>query len=218
MTRLQLSSKTREDLRKSTTKRLRQEGLIPATVYGKNEKSRAIAVPVDEFTQILRTPGGRLSLIDLKIDGKGVKAHPVLIQEIQRDPITKQVIHIDFHRVSMKEPVVATVPVVLVGEAPGTKQGGILEQFTNDLHVRALPDHIPTHIGVDVSHLGLGETVHVGDIKLPDGVELVDAKLDNVVATVRLPIVKLEVAPEVEKAAPAEAEPTAATEAESSEE
>jgi large subunit ribosomal protein L25 len=208
MNRLQLSAQTRDDLRKSTTKRLRREGYIPATVYGKNEESKAIAVPADKLTQILKTPGGRLSLIDLEIDGKSANGRPVLIQEIQRHPITKQILHIDFHRVSLDEPVVATVPVVLVGEAPGTEQGGILEQFTHELHVRALPDRLPTHIDVDVSHLGLGDTLHVEDIKLPEGVELVDAKLDNVVATVRLPVVHLEAA-EVEEAETEEAEKTA---------
>lgn len=201
MTRLQLSSTTRTDFRKSETKRIRREGGIPATVYGKGVESKAVTIPADEFAQLLKTPGGRLSLIDLKIDGKAQKAHPVLIKEIQRDPITKQILHVDLHRVSMNEPVHASVPIVLVGEAPGTKQGGILEQFTPALEIRTLPDHIPTHIDVDVSHLELGESIHVSDIQLPDGIELLGPVPENVVATVRLPVVRVEAAPEAEEAA-----------------
>jgi len=212
MTRLQLSSKTRADFRKSETKRLRREGQIPATVYGRGEESRAIAVPAADFVQVLKTPGGRLSLIDLKIDGKGSKAHPVLIQEVQRDPVSNKVFHVDFHRVSMNEPVVASVPIMLFGEAPGTKRGGILEQVTRELEVRVLPDHIPTHIDVDVSGLGLGDAIHVGEIGVPEGVELVGLVAENIVAAVRMPIVHVEeVAPEVEEEAAAA--PEAPTEA-----
>ncbi|HUV04805.1 MAG TPA: 50S ribosomal protein L25 [Armatimonadota bacterium] len=200
MTRLQLSSKTRADFRKSETKRLRREGHLPATVYGRGEESKAITVPAADLTQILRTPGGRLSLIDLKVDGKGSKAHPVLIQEIQRDPITNKVLHVNFHRVSMDEPVQASVPIILLGAAPGTKQGGILEQFTRELEVRALPDHIPTHIDVDVSSLELGDAVHVREVSIPEGVGLIGPLGDNVVAVVRMPIVQVEeVVPEVEE-------------------
>lgn len=109
MTRLQLSARSRQSLLKSYTKKLRREGKIPATVYGKDFESKPIEIEVEELEQILKSPGGRLALIDLKVDGKTSKAHPVLIQEIQRNPITKKIIHVDFHRVSLNEPVHASV-------------------------------------------------------------------------------------------------------------
>jgi len=209
MSRLQLSSKTRRDFRKSETKKLRREEQIPATVYGRGEESKAIAIPAAEFVRILKTPGGRLSLIDLKVDGKASKAHPVLIQAIQRDPISNKVLHVDFHRVSMNEPVTASVPVFLFGEAPGIKQGGILEQVTRELEVRALPDHIPTHIDVDVSSLEVGDAVHVGEVQVAEGIEMLGPLAENIVAAVRMPVVHIEeVAPEVEEEA-AEAAPEA---------
>jgi len=197
---------------KSYTKKLRREGKIPATVYGRELQSKSIEVPLEEVEQILKSPGGRLSLIELKLDGKASKAHPVLIQEIQRDPITKKILHIDFHRVSMNEPVHASVPIVLVGEAPGTKQGGILEHFIRELEVKALPEHIPSHIDADVSHLQLGQSIHVGELKVPEDVEVLGPPPDIIVATVRMPVVHVEevAAPEAEEetkeAAPSTAE------------
>lgn len=210
MTRLQLSAQTRKSLMKSYTKKLRREGKIPATVYGRELESKSIEVSLDEIEQILKSPGGRLSLIDLKLDGKVSKAHPVLIQEIQRDPITKKILHIDFHRVSMNEPVHASVPIVLVGDAPGTKQGGILEQFVRELEVKALPEHIPTHIDADVSHLQLGQSIHVGELKVPEDVEVLGPPADIIVATVRMPVVRVEelAAPEAEEVAEEAPKPT----------
>ena len=213
MARLDLSAQSRKELSKSYTKKLRREGKVPATLYGRGIDSKSIELSGDDLARLLKIPGGRLSLIDLKVDGKSAKAYPVMIQTIQRDPISKKPIHVDFHRVSLDEPVHASVPVVLVGEAPGLKEGGILEQFTRELEVRALPDHIPSHIDVDVSGLELGQAIHVGEVAVPEGVEVIGPVPDNVVATVRMPVVHIEeVAPapeeEVEEAAPEAAEET----------
>lgn len=220
MARLQLDAQTRQNLLKSYTKKLRREEKIPATLYGKGQDSRSIEVSTRDLEGILKTPGGRLALIDLKVDGKSSKAHPVMIQEMQRDPISKKILHIDFHWVSLDEPVHANVPIVLIGEAPGVKQGGIVEQFTRELDVRALPDHIPSHIDVDVSNLELGQAIHVSEVIVPEDVEVLGPVPENVVATVRMPVVHVEeVAPapeeeiEAEEAAPEEAAPE--TEAES---
>lgn len=205
MTRLQLSSKLRTDFRKSETKKLRREGEIPATVYARGDESQAIAIPIEEMAQILKTPGGRLSLIDLKIDGKESKTHPVMIQVIQREPISKKIVHVDFHRVSMNEPVHAKVPVILVGVAPGLKQGGILEQITHELDIRALPDHIPTHIDIDVSSLELGQAIHVSDVAIPEDAELLGPAAESIVASLRMPTIHVEeVAPAAEEAEEAE--------------
>jgi len=192
MTKLQLVSKTRTDFRKSETKRLRREGEIPATIYGKGFDPTAVTVSAGGVDDILKVPGGKLSLINLSVDGQESAGHPVMIQSLQIDAITKRIIHIDFHRVSMNEPVHASVPVMLVGEAPGINQGGLLEQFTASLDIKALPDHIPTHINVDVSGLALGQNIHVGDIKVPSDIEVLGPVADSVIATVRMPIVRAE--------------------------
>ena len=212
MRRQELSSRVRTDFRKSETKRLRRENGIPATVYGRGEDSISLALEAGGLAHILKSPGGRLSVIDLKVEGEKSKkkdspVSTVMIQEIQRNPITLQILHVDLHRVRMDEAVHAKVPLVLVGEAPGIKQGGILEHFTRELDIKALPDHIPSHINVDVSHLELGHSIHVADVQLPPDVELLHATLENVVAMCRLPIVRVEevAAPEAEVEEGAEA-------------
>jgi large subunit ribosomal protein L25 len=215
--RLSLQAETRKDLSKSYTKKLRNSGKIPATLYGKGITSKSIELELNDMVQLLRTPGGRLSLIDLKVDGKAEKAHPVMIQAIQRELVGKKIKHVDFHRISMNEPVTATVPVTLVGEAPGQGQGGIVELFTSELHVKALPDKIPTHIDVDISSMNVGDSIHVGDLVIPEGAEVTGPPAENVVVMVRMPHVRVEAEPEAEAevaeaaegetaAAPAEAE------------
>lgn len=199
MNRLELSSKTRTDFRKGETKRMRGAGRIPATVYGKGCESSSIEINAEEFSEILKVPGGRHMLIDLSVDGKVEKAHPVLIQKLQREAISKQVVHVDFHRVSMNEPVHASVSIVLDGEAPGVKFGGILEQITSELELKVLPDQIPTEFHVDISKLEMGQAIHVSDLAIPEGIEVLHPAADGIVATVKLPSVQAEA-----EAAPAE--------------
>lgn len=226
MRRQKLTSRVRTDFRKSETKKLRREGGIPATVYGKGDEAVSLALQAEDFAHILKAPGGRLSVIDLKIEDEKSKKKTstpstVMIQEIQRDPITLRILHVDLHRVRMDVAVHAKVPLVLIGEAPGTKQGGILEHFTRELEITALPDHIPSHINVDVSQLELGHSIHVADVQLPPETELLHATMENVVAMCRLPIVRVEevAAPEAEVEEGAEAEaPEGAAKEEAAEE
>jgi large subunit ribosomal protein L25 len=212
MSRLELSSKSRTDFRKSNTKQIRRGGGIPATVYGHGEESKAIEINLDELNALLKQRGGRLSLIDLKIDGEVDKAHPVMIKAIQRDALTKQAIHLDFQRLIMSETVNASVPVVLHGDAPGTKLGGILELITSSIEVKALPDKIPTHFDIDISKLEMGQSIHLDNMDLGEGVEAVAAGTEVIVVTVRAPHGHGMAAEEVAPVAAAEAAPAAATE------
>lgn len=208
MARPQLLSTTRTDFRKSEVKKIRREGGIPATIYSKGEESKSVFVPNDDVLAILKA-GGRLSLIDLSIDGKAQKAHPVMFQTIQRNFITNKILHIDFHRVSMNEPIHAKVPLVLVGEAPGVKLSGVLEQMVSELEIKALPDHVPSHINIDISHMDIGDMIHVGEIEIPDGAELLLPAPDIAAVTVRRPTIRgIEETAEVTEAA-AEAAPEA---------
>jgi large subunit ribosomal protein L25 len=193
MARMQLSSKTRTDFRKSVTKQLRRDGAIPATVYGKDVEPVSISVPLEEFNVLLKTPGGRLSIIELQVEGaKSKKPLTVMIQEVQRDPLTKGVIHLDLHQVKMDVEVTAHIPIRLIGEAPGIKMGGILEHFVREIDIKALPDRVPSHIDVDVSGLDLGDAIHVSDIALPEGAELIHTSSESVIATCRQPLVRTE--------------------------
>lgn len=199
--RLSLQAETRTDFSKSNTKKIRREGKIPATLYGKGVQSRSIELNLEDMVQLLRTPGGRLALIDLKVDGKLEKGHPAMIQDIQREPIGKKIKHVDFHRISMNEPVQANVPITIVGTAPGVAAGGVTEQPVSEVTVKALPDRIPSHIDVDISHLDLGDAVHVGELQVPEGVEILAPPAENMIISVKLPHVRVEeVAPEEELA------------------
>lgn len=184
MSRLQLASEKRTNYQKSETKRLRREGRVPATVYGKDFEAQSVSVQEEEFMALLKVPGGRQSLIDLAVEGMGTQ--PVMIQEIQRTQISRKVLHVNFHKVNMNETTHVTVPVQLVGEPIALKLGGVLEQITSELEVRALPDRIPTHISVDASGLDLNDNLHVSDVKVPEGVEIL-TPADTVVAVIRIP-------------------------------
>lgn len=214
--RLSLQAETRKDFSKSYTKKLRNSGKIPATLYGKGIESKALQLDLADMAALLKTPGGRLSLIDLKVDGKAEKAHPVMIQAIQRELIGKKIQHVDFHRISMDEPVSASVPVTLVGEAAGQTQGGVVEQPVSELHIKSLPDKIPTHIDIDISGLNVGDTVHVSDVVVPEGVEITAPPAETAVVMVRMPHVRVEAAPETEEVE-GQAEAPEAAEAETTE-
>ncbi|HAH87161.1 MAG: 50S ribosomal protein L25 [Armatimonadota bacterium] len=213
MTKLQLSSQTRTDFRKSETKRLRREDQIPATVYGKGFEPEAITVSLDDISNILKVPGGKLSLIDLSVDGKSSAGHPVMFKHLQIDAVSKRIMHIDFHRVSMDEPVRALVPIMLAGEAPGVKLGGLLDQVTDNLDVKALPNNIPTHISVDVSKLDLGQSILVEDLDISPDVEVVGPLPGSVVVSMRMPTVQEEAVEEGEISAAESGTEAAAEEA-----
>lgn len=191
MTTLKLSSTERKDLRKSETKKIRRRGDIPATVYGKGP-SMSVAVNSKDLHDILKTSGGRLSVIEMTIGGGEKEEYPVMIQAIQRNPISNAILHIDFQRVSLLEPVSASIPLVLAGEAPGTKMGGILEQLLSNLEVKALPNELPNYIEVDVSELNLGDKTFVSDLSVPGNVEVTGPAPETLVATVHMPNIRLE--------------------------
>jgi len=220
--RLSLQAETRKDFRKSYTKKLRNDGKIPATLYGKGVQSKSIELSLEDMVQLLKTPGGRLALIDLKVDGKLEKGHPAMIQDIQREPVGKKIRHVDFHRISMDEPVQASIPISIIGIAPGIAAGGVTEQPVSEVTVKALPDKIPSHIDVDISHLELGDAVHVGDLQIPEGIEILAPPAESMIISVKLPHVRVEEVAPVEEAEegaePAEgAEEAPAAEAEQSE-
>lgn len=191
MRRLKLSSTERTDLKKSATNKIRYSGALPATVYGKGI-SKSLAVKFSDFDEILRTPGGRLSLIDLTIDGGMKEALPVMIQAIQKNPVTGKIVHIDFHRVDLKEAVHASVPLTIIGEAPGVKLSGILETPLSFVEVKALPDAIPSHINIDISHLDLGDKILVSEIVVPEGVEIIGPSPETLAVAIHMPYIRAE--------------------------
>src|SRR4029079_10129877 len=167
---VKLTAERRETTGRSGSRKLNQRGIIPAIVYGGRDKPQPLQVSRRDISVMLSHASGENILVELEIAGeKGSRT--AMIQEIQHSPVGGDVLHVDFHAVSMDEKIEADVPVEPVGVANGVKNfGGLLEQSLRTLEVECLPRDLPDKITVDVSALTIGDSIHVGDIHFPGGV------------------------------------------------
>jgi large subunit ribosomal protein L25 len=168
-------AQSRSNTGKGAARSLRREGKVPAVIYGHGREPMALAVEAKAFGKVLDIIGGEAALLDVAIDGAApVKA---LVREVQRNPVRRSdVIHIDFYAVVAGEPIVVDVPVHIVGVADGVRnQGGVLDHHLHRISIRVLPANIPEHIDIDVTHLNVGDAIHVRDIPaLPAGEFMMD--------------------------------------------
>ncbi|MCL6558693.1 MAG: 50S ribosomal protein L25 [Firmicutes bacterium] len=172
----ELEALLRPEENKSHKRELREKGLIPAVVYGKNVGSMSIAVDAKELSSILEKAGPN-TLIDMRVKENGkTKKHKVVVKAVQHDPIRRDLLHADFHQVSLKDKVHAIVPVHLTGTAQGVVAGGVLSPILRRVEVECLPTRIPEAIKVDVSGLGIGEAITVADLVLPPDVKVIEDK------------------------------------------
>lgn len=154
-----------ETEKKGDVKRLRKAGNIPAVLYGHKEKARQLYVEQRAFKKILDVMKDETVIVSLEV---GSKSYPCVIKALQHNPLTDMISHIDFQHIHKKERIRANVPIHLVGEAPGVKNGGILDVHLHEVKVRCLPDALPSHIDVDVSNLNLGSAIHLRDVAVAD--------------------------------------------------
>lgn len=184
-------------------KTLRRDGLMPANVYGKNQESVALQVQTADFEKIHKEVGDT-GLIDLDVKGK---VNPVLVKNLQMNFKSHTPLHADFYLVNMKEKVKAHVPVVVTGEAKAvTEKVGILLQPLSEVEIEALPDHLAENIEVNVEHLAeLDQHITVGELKAPEGVEILTAPDQTVVKIAELVAPEPEPEPEAEEGAEGEA-------------
>lgn len=194
MERISLTAEKRE-VGKSISKKLRAAGKIPAVLYGRGAETLAICVDMQEMEKITKTKAGMNVLIDLAIKGGGTGI--ARIRDYQADPFKRLFTHVDFQTISLTEKLEVEVPVVLVGEAKGVKDGGVLEQPRRKIVLQALPGAIPDKIELDIAELKIGDSIHADEIKLPDGVDFPHETNFSIVAVVP---------PAKEEAPPAEAE------------
>lgn len=192
------------------SRRLRRQGLIPGVLYGR-EQPHPIAVPERDLRTALTSQGGLNAVLDVVIDGG--KAHSSVLKDYQLDRIRGIITHVDLQEVRLDQPIHATVPVHLVGEAAGSKEGGVVSQSVTEINVEALPMEIPSHIDFDISELQVLDVARLGQIVLPDGVTLLD---DPEAALVGVTVVSETVEEEAagDEAAAGEAAPDAESEAE----
>jgi len=179
--RVQLQARVREGTGSGVAKGLRREGWIPAVLYGPEQgEPLPLMVQAQELRRLLA--GGQRGIIHLALEREGEsKEYPVLIKDIQRDKIKGDVIHLDFYRVSATRKVTTTVPVQLVGTAPGVQAGGVLQHLLWEVEIECLPQQLPETLEADISQLEIGDVLTVGDLKVPEGVEVLTPAEDTVV-------------------------------------
>lgn len=169
----------KRDITGKQVKKLRFQGLIPASVFGREIKSISISVPQREFLQIYRKVG-ETGLIELKLDNQ---SHHTLVSNVQIHPVSRLPLHVEFHAVNLKEKITANVPLELIGESPAVQNNiGLLLQTLNEVEVEALPADLPEKIGIDVSKLAnIDEQITVGELAIPQGVTLITPSEEIVV-------------------------------------
>ena len=198
-----LKANHREEIGKQAVKKIRSQKRIPGVVYGSGVKATSIDVSIDDFLRTIHTKAGENVVIQLTVAGKKGFEKTVVIKEIQHDAITDAVKHVDFNAISLTEKIKVKVPLQVKGEAPGLKEGGILDVVHHEIEVECLPTNIPERLNADISALKIGDSIHIRDIVFPSGVQSQLAP-DEVVIAIHAP--KAEEVPAAEEAAAAEPE------------
>jgi large subunit ribosomal protein L25 len=192
--------------RRAGAKKLRSIGRIPATIYGRQNKPQNLEVNSKEMEDLIHHSVSENLLVDLEVKEDARSKRLALVQEVQHHPLSGKVLHVDFHEVAEDEKVTVMVPVESTGEALGVKTGGgVLEHVLFKIKARALPKDLPEIITVDVSNLNIGQSIHLGDIQAPPGVELIGDKHLSVLA-VAAPRTEEEEAADAAAAVPGEVE------------
>lgn len=166
-----LSASSRAGTGKGVARQLRAKGHVPGVIYGHGREAAPIAVPARELGRLLEKIEATTTVIELDLEGTTART---LIREIQRHPFKRDILHVDFQELVAGETITVRVPLVLVGTAEGVRNGGgILDQTMRELEIEVDPANIPGHLDVDVTALGIGQSIHVGDLKLPAGVSVI---------------------------------------------
>jgi large subunit ribosomal protein L25 len=201
-------------------RRLRKQGLVPGVLYGQKLDPVPICVPERELRRALTGSHGLHAILDVVV-GEKKKVHPAILKAHQAHPVRGQVLHVDLQEVRLDQPIQSAVTIELVGDSTGVREGGVLQQALRDVSVEALPMEMPDSIVFDISELGVGDSVRVGDLTAPEGATILDDP-DTVVASVTTPtqVVEPEEVLEAEEAEaverpPAEQAPEGAAEQQS---
>lgn len=187
MAHVSLTAQKRTEFGNGPTRRLRRQGLVPGIVYQSGGDSLPLSLPAHDLKRTLVE--GRTSVIDLVIGDAGTQ--PVLVKDWQLHPVRGDVLHVDFQQVDLTQEIEAPIPLSLVGNSVGVRDGGVMDQPLREVVVSALPDSLPDLIEIDVSELQVGDSLTVADISAPAGVTII-SEPDTVVASVVAPTVEVE--------------------------
>jgi large subunit ribosomal protein L25 len=199
-----LTAQRRTQVGRNAIKKIKADGMVPGVIYGSTQEPVNLQINGRELLNVLSRASGENILVELEIlDGSEKQNALAMIQEIQHNPLQREIVHVDFHAVSANETVSAEVPIETVGEAVGVKvHGGLLEHILRYLEVECLPGDLPQVIEVDVTNLDIGQSLHVRELKLPSGVEAVTDAEQTVVAVVEARVEEEVVEPLVTPTAP----------------
>jgi len=184
-----LTAERRNDHGKGVARKLRAAGRVPAVLYGHGQETQALSVDAHDMFKVLHTSAGANVLVDLKVDKD---EHLVLPREIQRNHIKGTIVHVDFLVVSRTETIQVNVEIVDIGEAPGVKQGGVVDHHLREVLVECFPQDVPEHLEADVSGLDLNDVLHVSDLVAPKGVEILTNPEETVLAVIVPAVLKTE--------------------------
>jgi large subunit ribosomal protein L25 len=167
---IELKAKPRTKKGNGPARVLRSQGEIPAILYGPKREAVKLSIETVDLEKLLKTGSAGQLLFNLLIEGEAPR--PVMIKELQQKAVTQEYLHIDLYEVDMKRKISATIPVTVSGKSVGVEMGGILQIIRRELDVTCLPNAIPDVIDIDITELNVGESVHVEDIDLEEGVEI----------------------------------------------
>ena len=211
-----LKATLRESIGSGQSRRLRNDGLLPAVVYGLGMEPVSIALSAREFTNALKTEAGSNVILNLEV---GKNKYTTLAREIQRHPYKNEFLHIDLIQIDLTQKVEANVQINFLGTPVGVKdEGGLVQTINSTITVSTLPSSIPSSLDLDISELNVGENATVLDVKLPEGVELASEDDDSILVTITLPRAAVEEEEEIEGLEGEELEGEEGAEGESSEE
>lgn len=209
----QLEVQPRQNTGKGAARALRREGRVPAVLYGGSEAPLHFSLDPIQLDKELHQTGFMSKIFDFTFNGKKERA---LARDVQFHPVTDLPLHVDFFRVTKGAKVTVAIPLTFINEAssPGLKRGGVLNILLHNLEIISDIDHIPSHVEIDLAGLDIHDTVHLKDLKLPEGVVAAHPERDNDIANIVAPTVMKQTEEEAPEAAAVEGEAPAATEGE----
>ena len=193
-----LKADQREETGKGAARKIRASGRVPAVVYGHGVDALHVTVDAKELFHLLHTDAGMNVLVDMRVNSDNFLAMP---REIQRDHIRGQFLHVDFLRIKRDEKISVEVPIHVVGESHGVKEGGVVEHHLWTLHLECFPQDVPTSIEADISALGINESLKVTDLQIPDNITLLTPSDEAVVSVVPPQVLRVEEELEAEEGA-----------------
>jgi large subunit ribosomal protein L25 len=185
---VKLNAEVRDGVGKGAARKIRARGKVPAVLYGPQVEPQRVAVDERALWHALHTDAGMNVLIDLQIDGQEYLTLP---REVQRDIVRGTLLHVDFLRIRKDVAIQVDVPVHLVGESQGVKEGGVVEHHLWELKVECLPTDVPESIEADISRLGIGDSLHVSDLRVPGNVTVLTPEEETIVSVVPPPVLEL---------------------------